>query len=138
MEDKGFEFSVITPERVFFKGQVLQIIVDALDGSMGILKNMSPRIIGLEAGEMRFQKPDGSFASASYGSGFIKADGDSVLMLVETAEWPEEIETERVKRTIEEKERQLEGKQKSKQEYLLCKASLARAFARLKVKDKSV
>lgn len=134
MEDKSFELTVMTPERVFFEGKVIQLIVDAIDGSMGILKNMSPRIIGLEAGEMRLQMPDGGFSHASYGSGFIKADGESVLMLVETAEWPEEIEAERVRRTIEEKERQLQGRQRSKQEYLMCKASLARAFARLKVK----
>lgn len=134
MEDKTFELTVMTPERVFFKGRALQLIVEALDGSMGILKDMSPRIIGLEPGLIMLQRPDGSFAKASYGSGFVKADGDRVLMLVETAEWPEEIEAERVRRTIEEKERQLLSRQKSKQEYLMCKAALARAFARLKVK----
>lgn len=130
--DKNFEIRILTPERVFLSGNISQIVVETIDGSMGILKDIAPQIIALVPGEMKILQND-RWKVASNGSGFIEIKDKKVLIMVETAEWPFEIETERVKKTIRESE-ELLRQNKSYKEYLLSKASLARAFARLKVK----
>jgi F-type H+-transporting ATPase subunit epsilon len=132
MSNDIFDLNIITPERTFFKDSAEEIIVDTIDGSMGILKDMAPSLIALVAGELKILK-DNKWLTASNGKGFIEIKDRKVTILVETAEWPEEIETERVKKTLEENEELLRQK-KSYDEYLLGKANIARALARLRVK----
>lgn len=131
-EEKYFELNIVTPERTFFSDNVEQIIVDAIDGSRGILKDISPQIIALVPGKLSIFK-DEQWREASYGKGFISTKGGSVTMLVETAEWPEEIDKARAQRDIEENEARIKSK-KSYNDYIMSKANIERALARLKVK----
>lgn len=131
-EEKYFKLNIITPERTFFSGYAEQIIVDTIDGSRGILKDISPQIIALVPGKLSLLK-DEQWREASYGKGFISTKGGSVTMIVETAEWPEEIDKARAQRDIEENEARIKSK-KSYNDYIMSKANIERALARLKVK----
>jgi F-type H+-transporting ATPase subunit epsilon len=132
--DNKFELFILTPERTFFNDKVEELIIDTVDGSMGILKDMAPTVIALVEGEFDILK-DGKWLKASNGKGYIEVKNNKVSVLVETAEWPDEIDKVRVQREIEESEELLRQK-KSYNEYLLGKANIARALARLKVKNK--
>jgi len=134
MSEKTFEVNIITPERNFFKDQVDMITVETIDGSLGLLKNASNQVIALVPGEIKITK-DGSGLTASYGNGYIKVKNGIVVMLVETAEWPSEIDPSRVKDTIAENEDIIRFK-KAHYEHTWGKSNIARALARLKVKNK--
>lgn len=131
---KKFILEMLTPEKTFFKGEVDSVTVQSLDGSLGILANHSPMVIALEPGMISF-KIDNENKLLSNGEGFVEVRPDETVILCQTMEWPEEIEINRVNRAIEEHERKLR-EAKSIAEYKLSKATLSRAFARLKVKTK--
>ena len=126
---------MITPERTFFKGEVNSIIVEASDGTYGILADHSPIVIGLEP-SMIIIKIDDTLKIVANGEGFLEVRPDETIVLCQTMEWPEEIELSRVNKAIEEHEKKLRTA-KSIAEYNVSKATIKRARARLKVKSKS-
>ena len=125
---------MLTPERTFFKGEVDSLVVDSLNGEIGILAHHTPIVIALKPSMIRIMV-DGEVKEASSSEGFLEVRPDKTVVLCQTMEWPEEIEENRVRRAIEEYERKLK-EAKSIQDYKMSKATLARAFARLKVKKR--
>lgn len=129
---KLFPLEIITPERTFFSGSVISLTVEAANGRMGILADHEPYVVGLDSGMLKIQTADKELVAA-HGEGFVEVRPDKTLVLCQTAEYPDEIEPNRVRRAIEEHERKLR-EAKSMTEYNLSKATLSRAFARLRVK----
>ncbi|MDR3292593.1 MAG: ATP synthase F1 subunit epsilon [Clostridiales bacterium] len=131
----AYYIEIITPERVFYQGMIEELIVEGLDGQIGILKNMMPSVVGLKAGIMRFLTPDGEWKNAAASAGFAVVRHDDVTVLCDTVEWPEEIDEAQVKREIEREEENMRHKL-SYRDYMLSKANIARAFAEMKLKSK--
>ena len=77
---------------------------------------------------------DGEWHDAAVSDGMMRVEDGEVLILVDSAEWPDEIDIERVK-AKEAAAREAMLQKKSVREYTLAEASLKRAVARLKVKD---
>ncbi|MGI6710522.1 MAG: F0F1 ATP synthase subunit epsilon [Bacilli bacterium] len=134
MSVKTFELNILTPSRKFYHDQVEMITVDAIDGSLGLLKGASNQVIGLVPGVIKIIKDDETIV-ALHGSGYIQIKNGVVVMLVETAEWPSEIDILRAEEVIAESEEAMRLK-KSHYEYTWGKANIARSLARLKVKNK--
>lgn len=134
MNSKSFNFRVLTPERLFFEGEANNLFIDTLEGEVEILCGHVASVFALKPSIFRFSSEETEYECVN-SNGFVKVEGNSVLMMVETAEWPHEIEETRVRKTIE-RDNELIRMQKSYHEYLLGKASLARAFARLKQSSK--
>ncbi len=131
---KKFMLEMLTPEKTFFIGEVHSVIVQSVDGLFGILAKHSPVVIGLEPGMISL-RTDNEEKVLANSEGFVKVSPDKTVILCQTMEWPEEIEINRVKRAIKENQRRVR-EAKSIAEYKLSKATLSRAFARLKVKNK--
>ena len=71
---------------------------------------------------------------AAVSAGLVKIENGEVLVLVDTAERPEDIDALRVKEAADAAKEALLQKQ-SIREYHMAQTSLARAIARLRVKD---
>ena len=131
MDDKTFLLEIITPERSFYSGQAEQVIVTGLDGGIGVLQGHIPMVTSLAIGEVRI-KENGSWRTAACSEGFMRAGPDHTLIIVQTAEWPEEIDINRAlhkKAQAEEKLRQ----KASMLEYTSNKNTLAKAVLRLRI-----
>ncbi|MDR3262838.1 MAG: ATP synthase F1 subunit epsilon [Clostridiales bacterium] len=131
----AYYVEIITPERVFYKGMIEEMVVESIDGSVGILKNTMPMVVGLKAGIMRFLNPDGEWKNAAASSGFVVVKPGEVTVLCDTVEWPDEIELVKVQKEIEREEENMRHKI-SYRDYMLSKANLARAFVEMKLKSK--
>jgi len=55
----AFECSIVTPEKIVFEGTIIQAVVAAHDGSIGILTNRAPLLSKLGVGSLRLDLPDG-------------------------------------------------------------------------------
>ena len=88
-------------------------------------------IIAIENGVMKIQQEDGEWIEAAVSSGFAQIINNRVLVLVLSAEKPEEIDIRRAQEAKERAEEQLRQKQ-SLQEYHISQASLSRAITRIK------
>ena len=129
---REFHLRVLAADRPFYEGMCVSLTVPAVDGSMGILAGHSNTIAALVPGAMSVTLPDGQRRTAAVSGGLIKVENNEVLVLADSAERPDEIDTNRAKRA-EAKAREALLQKQSIQEYKFTQATLARAINRLRV-----
>lgn len=130
-----FSLKVIACDRIFFDDECEEITLPLIDGEKGVLANHANMAFAIAVGELNIKKTDGEVITGIVGSGYAQMQDNKVTVVVETAEYPEEIDTRRAKEAKERAEEQLRQKQ-SQQEYHRSQASLARAMQRLKAGNK--
>lgn len=109
------------------------MIFPTLEGQYGELPHHRNMIAAIVPGILRYRLPGQSEQSAAVSEGMIKIEDNEVMILVDSAERPEDIDAIRAKRAADAaKEAMLQ--KRSIQEYRSAQAHLARAIARLKVK----
>jgi F-type H+-transporting ATPase subunit epsilon len=126
-----FLLEIVTPERLFFSGEVEMVVLQTPYGEMGILKDHMPLVSVVEIGPIRILK-DGEWLRAAISEGFVEIISNKVIVLCDTAEWPDEIDLERaLAAELRAKERLYT--QLTQKEYIRAKAALQRALSRIKV-----
>lgn len=131
-----FTLSILAADRPFFIGECQSLILPTPQGQFGVLAHHSNTIAAVVPGQMEYMLPDGQTRTAAVSSGMIKIENNEVLVLVDSAERPEDIDISRAQRAADEAREQLLQK-KSLMEYRTAQTSLARALNRLKIgKDK--
>ena len=126
-----FQIHILSAERDFYQGPCVSLVLPTLDGELGVMAHHIPLVSAVVPGELRGTLPDGSTFTAVVSHGLVRVEGNDVLVLVDSAERPEEIDAARARRAAEEAREELLHRQ-SWQEYLQTQASLARAMNRLK------
>ena len=126
-----FRVHIVASDRDFFDGTCTSIRVPTVDGAVGLMAHHIDIVTALVPGEMWYRLPDGTENTAAVSHGLLRMEDNDVLILVDSAEHPEEIDMVRARRAAEHaKEIMLQSK--SWQEYLQTQASLSRAMNRLK------
>ena len=124
---------VITPDRIVLDTTASSVRIPAVDGSMGILSGHAPMVAALDMGMLTFQsggKDEAIFVSG----GFVEVSDNTVRVVSEAGERPEEIDEERA-RDAEQRARTRieEGRVSGVQiDILRAQFSLRRAQARLR------
>jgi F-type H+-transporting ATPase subunit epsilon len=130
---KSFRLEVITPERLFYEGDVEMVIVRTLIGYEGFLANHSWACKLLDTGVLKIKENGAKeFKIAAITGGFIDVK-DRIIIFTDAAEWPEEIDIERQKRKIEEMEARLKGMGDDANQLQAAKVSIAKAANRINV-----
>ena len=129
-----FHLSITTPEHSFFEGNVEMLVLETPDGEVAIQAGHVPMVISTVEGEIRFHQ-NGRCRWAAASSGFATVIQDQVLLMLQTAEWPEEIDVRRAERAEHEARERLRQK-RSMEEYHMARSMLARAMARLRVSSR--
>ena len=132
---KTFSLKVLASDKDFFDGRCQMVVLPAKDGQLGVLANHGDMVTALSMGEMRIQKEDGTWETVLIGKGIMQDVNNRMLVLVEFAEHPEEIDQKRALEAKQRAEEQLRQKQ-SILEYHHSKAALARALARIRESSK--
>ncbi len=130
----AFKLDIIASDRHFFSGDCNAIVLPAIDGEHGVLPGHEDMVTAIKSGEFRMQV-DGEWKNVAVSDGFADIKPDSVVVIVDTAEWPEEIDINRAERARQRAEDKLRQRQ-SLREYYHTQAALSRAMARLKVTKK--
>lgn len=127
-----FQLEVLAASVPFFRGGCVSVVIPTLDGELGVLAGHSRAVGAVAAGELRFETEGGELRRAAVAPGLFKVDGNRVLLLLDAAERPEDIDVNRALRAREEAEEQLRQK-RSMAEYQIAQGNLARALNRLRV-----
>ena len=130
-----FHARILASDTSFFDGSCEFMTVPCTDGAMGILAHHINMIAAVVPGELRFQPADEPLRTAAVSSGLVKIEDGEVLLLVDTAERPEDIDANRARRAADAAKEELLQKL-SIQEYGRAQANLARAISRLRVKER--
>ena len=125
-----FPLEIVTPDRKFFSDDVEMVVVKTPQGQIGVMKGHIPMVAAVHIGRAKILK-NGELKNAILNSGFMEVTRNGVVILVDTAEWPHEIDVNRALEAKKRAEERLERKL-SHIEYQRTQAALSRALARIR------
>lgn len=128
-----FQVHILAADRTLYEGPCVSLTIPASDGERGILAHHSVMTAAIVPGTLRWQPPGQEVQLAAVSPGMVKVEHNEALVLVDSAERPEEIDEARARREADQAREALLQK-KSLQEYQLAQNTLARALNRLRVK----
>lgn len=110
MAEEKMRLEIITPERIFYEGNASMVELATTEGEIGVYPRHIPTTMIVAPGVLTITQEDGTKRQAALMSGFLEITPDSVSILAEVAEWPEEIDQERVKRAKRRAQERLKAK----------------------------
>jgi F-type H+-transporting ATPase subunit epsilon len=113
-----FKVEVLTPEGEVFSDEVEMVSTRTTVGSIGILAHHQPLLGMLEPTELRLYQSETEFDRFAQGEGYIQVGPEGVLVLVEEAVPPDQLDTsdleDRLRRAEEAGERAEEGSEEQR------------------------
>ena len=131
----SFNLKIYESDGVFYEGEAIKVTIPAYDGEYGIWADHENVVMAVVPGILRFTTVEEKTYLASVCNGTFRVDNRDVLVLVETAERPEEIDVERARRR-EQAARDAMREKRSLREYRLAELQLKRELVRLKLAGK--
>jgi F-type H+-transporting ATPase subunit epsilon len=132
---KLINIDIVTPEKRIFEGHIRAITAPGIDGEFGIMPEHAPFATVLAPGVVELTAEDGKKELMAVSGGYIEVTREKVILLVETAERPDEVDVETLKRRKEEKEKMLKAKDKKDVDYDAIQISLIKEMSRLKAAE---
>ena len=129
----NFNLHILASDKTFYEGDCDSLIVPNPQGQYGVQANHCNTISAVVTGVMEITPHDEEKFTAAVSNGLIKIEDNDVLVLVDTAERPDEIDVNRAKRAADEAKEMMLQK-RSIQEYQAAQEYFARSLNRLKVK----
>ena len=130
---RQFKVHILAADRVMYEGPCESLVIPTPRGQYGILGGHFNMITAVVPGKLTYRVPDSEARPMAVSAGLVKVEDNDVMVLVDTAEYPEEIDANRARRAAERAKEEILQKQ-SIREYYAAQANLARAINRLKVK----
>jgi len=130
----SFQLEVVTPQGLIVSDEVTELMAPGAEGYFGVLPGHAPFITTLDIGELTYRKgKDERHVAITWG--YAEVRGDKVIILAETAERAEEIDTERARRARERAEARMHDWLGGDQaiDFARAEAALYRALTRLQV-----
>lgn len=93
-DEKGFRLKVITPERIFYENDVNMVEFNTVEGEIGVYPGHVPMTVIIKPGILTISESDRA-RNAALHTGFVEILQDSITILAEVIEWPEEIDKQR-------------------------------------------
>ena len=113
-----FKVEVLTPEGEVFSDEVEMVSTRTTVGSIGILANHEPLLGMLEPTELRLYRSESEIERFAQGEGYIQVGADGVLVLVEEAMPPDQLNAsdleDRLRRAEEAAERAEDGSEEQR------------------------
>ena len=126
-----FKLRIITPDRVFYEGNIEMVEFNTTEGEVGILPGHIPMTLVIKPGILTITESDETKEAALH-SGFAEILPESVVILAEVVEWPSEIDLERAEDARERAEERIR-EQAPETDMVRAEAALLRAIARISV-----
>jgi F-type H+-transporting ATPase subunit epsilon len=127
---------IITPEKLLVREDADLVEAPGTAGEFGVLPGHVAFLSTLNHGEVRFSN-EGRTRFIATSGGFAEVRDNTVLLLLDTAEFGEEIDLARAQRARERAEAALQGLTLEQEEYAALQATLLRALARIATASKT-
>ena len=127
---------IITPERVLTRQDVDMVEAPGAAGEFGVLPGHVAFLSTLDHGEVRFMA-DGNTRFIATSGGFAEVLENRVTLLLDTAEFGEEVDVARAQKARERAEAGLSRLSFEDEEFRSFQAALMRAITRISVASKT-
>ena len=131
MADKSFQLRIITPDRVFYEGEVDMVEFNTTEGEIGVLPGHIPLTVIIKPGILNIYEAEGEKHAALH-SGFVEILPECITILAEIVEWPEEIDENRAEAALRRAEERLRSRT-PETDVARAETALLRAMARINV-----
>ena len=108
-DSKKFQLEVISPERIFYDGEVEMVELTTIEGDIGVYANHIPLTTIVAPGIMTITEGGGQFKEAAVLEGFMEITQEKVTVLAQSCEWPDEIDINRAREAKERAERRIKS-----------------------------
>lgn len=126
-----FLLEIVTPERKVYGEEVDMIVAKGTAGELGILPHHIPMVTPLKIAPVKIKQGQKEQVVAVHG-GFMEVGRDKVVILAESAEFPDDINVERAKAAKERAEERLRSR-RDEIDFRRAELALQRAMNRLDV-----
>lgn len=130
-ENKNFQLRIITPDRVFYEGEVEMVEFNTTEGEIGVLPGHIPLTVIVKPGILNITEVEGEKQAALH-SGFAEILPERITILAEIIEWPEEIDEHRAEAALQRAEERLRSRT-PETDIARAETALQRAMARIEV-----
>jgi len=112
----SFRVEVLTPEGSTFDEEVEMVSTRTQVGSIGIKARHQPLLGQLEPTELRLYRSDSDIVTYAQGEGYIQVSRDGVLVLVEEAHAPGDLDVADLREKLRKSEDALAGAEEGTEE----------------------
>lgn len=127
------KLQIITPQERFYEGDVSMVELTTTEGNIGVYPNHIPLTAVVSPGVLKIHEGS-EVKEAALMSGFLTILPESVTVMAEVVEWPDEIDFNRAENARVRAERRLSSHDGSL-DVLRAEMALKRALVRLELKD---
>lgn len=132
-----FRAEVLTPEGQVFDDEVEMVSTRTTVGSIGVLANHQPLLGLLDPTELRLYRSDSEVERFAQGEGYIQVGGNHVLVLVEEALPPGDLDVSDLRDRLRRAEETLGRAEEGSEERRLAERDKRRAEAFLRIAESS-
>ena len=130
-ENNLFTLKIITPDRMFYEGEVSMVEFNTTEGEIGIYKKHVSTTVIISPGILTITEENETKEAALH-AGFAEILQDEVVIMAEIVEWPEEIDLKRAEAARDRAQERLQSKT-PETDVLRAETALQRALARIHV-----
>lgn len=130
-ENNQYMLRIVTPERLFYEGAVEMVEFNTTEGQIGVLPGHIPLTVIVKPGILTITEPDGKKEAALH-AGFAEILPDSITILAEIVEWPEEIDENRAEAALQRAKERIANRD-VQTDVAQAETALLRAMARIEV-----
>jgi F-type H+-transporting ATPase subunit epsilon len=107
MAHEKFKAEVLTPEGEVFNDEVEMVSTITAAGSIGVLANHAPVLAMLDPTELRLYKTESEVVRFAQAEGYMQVTPERVLVLVEEATAPSQLDSGQLQERLQRAEREL-------------------------------
>ncbi len=130
-----FKLDVVTPDRSFYSGETDMAIMRTTEGDIGILYDHEPLVSPLRVGSLRIRQDDQTFKWAACSAGFVTVNDTVVTVVIDSAEWVDEIDMDRALEAKRRAEARIYEGIDKEVDVVRARAALERAINRIKLRE---
>ena len=132
--EKTLNFKIVTPEKIVYEDEIIQVSIPTVDGEITVLADHIPLVSVLKSGELKIKDRKDEQVIAVAG-GFLEINANNeIVILADNAERANEIDLERAEQARKNAEEQIkEAKDQEDVDFAKLQAVIDREMNRIKV-----
>ena len=131
----SYKLQIMASDHMVFDGDAMSLSLQTTEGSIGVLAHHTNIIMSVVPGELTYEAAGAAKETVIVSDGLLKVENGEVMVLVDTAETPSEIDEARAKRAMDEARENIR-RANTNREVSLATAELSRAMSRIKATKK--
>ncbi len=129
-----YHLKIVTPDKVFFDGEVDSVIVRGSEGDLAIMAGHSQFLTNLQIAPSKVIDGD-TERVFSLAGGYIYVEKDGTTIVAEACEWADEIDITRARKALERAEKRIKEKE-SQDNMQRAQIALQKAVNRINISSK--